>query len=118
MRRKSAAENDPASRRVQAFIKETEDHINTVIAESRALRTILQTFLRRFLECTPRPHQAFAALKADTLGILKAEAARDASLPAAQKAAEAALFQAESILAELEALLPTTDEAKPPSSRN
>jgi hypothetical protein len=115
---KTTAKNDPASRRVQAFIQEAEDYINTVTAESRALRTILQTFLRRFLESTPRPHQAFGALKADTLGILAGEAARDASLPAAQRAAEAALFQAESILAELEAWLPPTDEAKPPPPRN
>src|SRR5215204_4700351 len=107
-------DDDHLRRRVEAFVRQTEDYVRQRTAESRALRTILQTFLWRALSNQPQPHAVLGRLKEDTLDILKREAARDASEPEFRKAAEAALFQAESILAELEAWLPGTDETKPP----
>ena len=104
---------DDTLRRVAAFMRETIDYVRDTAAETRAQRTILQRFLWRVLSNHPRPHAAFEQLKGDTLDILRREAARDASEPIAQKTAEAALFQAESILAELEAWLPATGDAKP-----
>jgi hypothetical protein len=105
--------DDDLRRQVQAFIRETTDYVRVTTAEARALRTILQRFLWRMLSNHPQSQAAFAQLRDDTLDILRREAARDALEPATQKAAEAALFQAESILAELEAWLPVTNDAKP-----
>jgi len=94
-------------------MQETIDYVRQTTAETRALRTILQRFLWQVLRNHPQRHAVFAQLKDGTLDILRREAVRDAVEPVAQKAAEAALFQAESILAELEAWLPATGDAKP-----
>jgi hypothetical protein len=98
---------------IQSLAEQIENHLNTVTAESRAIRTILETFLRRFLESTPRPHRAFAVVKADTLAILQGETDTVADRPNAHRAAAAALFQAEAIFAELEAMLPPAADTNP-----
>jgi|ERR1041385_4196721 hypothetical protein len=105
--------DDDIERRVEAFIRQTEDYVRGVTAESRALRTILQTFLRRALSTSADPRQSFENLKADTLDILAGEAERDAALPDAQRAAEATRFQAAAILSELETWLLGKDGETP-----
>jgi hypothetical protein len=112
-RRKARGGTRGNDEEIQSLAERIEDHLNRVAAESRAIRTILETFLRRFLESTPRPHRAFAMLKADTLAVLQAEADAAVDVPDDHRAAAAALFRAEAIFAELEAMLPPKDDAEP-----
>lgn len=100
---------------VQSLAERIEDHLNAIAAESRAIRTVLETFLRRVLSTSRDPHQSFDALKADTLAVLQDETEAAVGSPNAQRAAAAALFQAEAIFAELEGFLPPRADPKPPT---
>jgi hypothetical protein len=97
-----------------ALLSRLIDAINTQVAETRALRVLFQTFARRVLSTSSRPREIFESLRADALATFQYDVDQaTAGSPDEYRAATAARFHGESLLAELEALLLPGDDPAP-----
>ena len=92
---------------LRALADRIRNNTNSMTAESRAMRTILEALFGELLAAAPNPHQAFDRLSGNVIATLQAEVDEVVDRPADQMAASAVLLHAKAILSEFAAKLPS-----------